>query len=497
MNAQRASSEAALKAWPSSRSGWTPYIVAVGAVAIATVLRSVLDPWLGDRAPLFTYFLAVVFVAGYGGRAPALVTGLLGYIVADLTFFDRHVFLPRTVPAAIHASVYAIGVLAVSFAGGRLLRTLSQLQWANIQLEESRATLQEEVRKRTEELKYSNEALRRRERLSSLGTLAAGVAHDIGNLLLPMRAHLEAIDGSLDPRSAEHLTAVKHGADHLQRLSSNLRLFAGDPSPRFIGESVDLHTWYQETETFLRSMAPAHITLTCNVPKGLPRIPLTRAGISQVVFSLLHNAARAIGDQQHGHVELCAEADAEKVTIIVTDDGPGMEEDVRAHCMDPFFSTSPRGMSTGLGLSVVNGLVTKAGGTIDVQSPMPGSDRGTAFVITLPAVTFEAARTLQALVTVDDSRVASLIATALRQHGFAVEFDRAAINLHAVDLWVTDTKPARHRLARAFKAALLESRVIVVGDITDDWKGIAASAIPSHPTFSDVREALNVSHERV
>jgi hypothetical protein len=112
-------------------------------------------------------------------------------------------------------------------------------------------------------------------------------------------------------------------------------------------------------------------------------------------------------------------------------------------------------------------------------------------------VTFEATRTQQALVTVDDSRVASLIATALRQHGYAIEYDRAAVSPNALNIWVTDTAPARLELIRAYKAALPDSRIIVVGDVTDDWKGIAASTLPPHPTFSDVRNALEISRSAV
>jgi signal transduction histidine kinase len=105
--------------------------------------------------------------------------------------------------------------------------------------------------------------------------------------------------------------------------------------------------------------------------------------LTQVVFNLMQNAANALRDRETGVVKVSVIDDraAQVVLLRVADDGPGMTEDVVRRCMDPYFSTKPRGMSTGLGLAFVHRLVTGAGGRID-NDTAPG--HGTTISLSLP-----------------------------------------------------------------------------------------------------------------
>jgi signal transduction histidine kinase len=105
--------------------------------------------------------------------------------------------------------------------------------------------------------------------------------------------------------------------------------------------------------------------------------------LMQVVFNLVQNAADALREQESGCVKVSIIDDpaAKMVRLLVADDGPGMTEDVIRRCMDPYFSTKPRGVSTGMGLAFVHRLVTGAGGRIDIEAVL---GHGTTVSLSLP-----------------------------------------------------------------------------------------------------------------
>jgi signal transduction histidine kinase len=114
-------------------------------------------------------------------------------------------------------------------------------------------------------------------------------------------------------------------------------------------------------------------------------VRMSSAGFSQIMFNLFQNAADAVRDCRSGLITLWAEADSDAafVRVGVTDNGSGMSEEVKRRCLEPFFTTKTRGISTGLGLSLVHSLAERAGGTTEIDST-PGV--GTTFVLRLPAV---------------------------------------------------------------------------------------------------------------
>lgn len=165
-------------------------------------------------------------------------------------------------------------------------------------------------------------------------------------------------------RVHELVTAVK-GFTYMDRAAS--------PEP------VDLAKGLGDTMAVMAAKARAKsASLTVDVPPDLPRVLGFGGELNQVWANLVDNALDAVAEG--GRVTVAARADGSKVVVSVTDDGPGIPEEVRGRIFDPFFTTKPVGKGTGLGLDIVRRLVDRNDGSIDLQSE-PGR---TEFRVTLP-----------------------------------------------------------------------------------------------------------------
>lgn len=222
-------------------------------------------------------------------------------------------------------------------------------------------------------------------RLADLGTLVAGVSHDAANLLLPLRLSVERLKRSdLSEEALRNVGIIEHVFQHFQHTIVNLRWLSVDPLRRpTAGQSLDLSDFVREFVEFHGSMLPRTIVLEADVTPGLPRVRSSQAALSQVLFNLIRNAQQAIAaEQERGNIVVEARAGPHgTVRLSVEDNGPGMPPQVRAKCFEAFFTTRTSG--TGMGLALVQALVSEAAGTIEVFSPPPDKARGTRFVITL------------------------------------------------------------------------------------------------------------------
>ncbi len=240
------------------------------------------------------------------------------------------------------------------------------------------------------ELAVSSERLRHAERLASLGTLAAGLGHDMGNLLLPVRCHLESIRNQDVPAAVlEDVSAVLKCAEYLQRLAHGLRMLSLDgQDDGATPNQTDLQRWWTSFSPVLRGCLPRGTVLESQLEGPLPRVLIPEHNLSQVVFNLVQNAGDALRHQEAGWVRVWAEPGGDgAIRLGITDNGPGMSEDVRRRCFEPFFTTKTRSMSTGLGLSLVRTLIAKAGGALHVESQV---GVGTTFILTLPCARAQA-----------------------------------------------------------------------------------------------------------
>src|SRR5262249_49388755 len=155
------------------------------------------------------------------------------------------------------------------------------------------------------------------------------------------------------------------------RLSRGLRLFALSPEDSHAsGERTDTASWWSEVAPFLRNALPRSIHFEGMVPADLPEVAMSPHTLTQAVYNLVQNAGDAMKELDAGRVTFQASLskDRQHVVLEVTDTGPGMSEEVLRRCMEPFYTTKTRGISTGLGLALVRGAVYNAGGSIDVSS---------------------------------------------------------------------------------------------------------------------------------
>lgn len=300
---------------------------------------------------------------------------------------------------------------------------------AQEELARHRDHLEDIVRERTRELQETHAKLRLSERMASLGTLSAGLGHDMGNLLLPLRVRLDSLERRIldrgpDPETAEDIRTIRRCVDYLQRLASGLRMFALDPAaPGGPDQRTDLADWWHDAEPFLRNSVPRGIGLEFRLSPFTPAAAITRQGLTQAVFNLVQNAGDAMKPRGSGHITVWAEpgpgGGPPTVRVGVTDDGPGMTPEVRQRCMEPFFTTKTRQLSTGLGLALVHGIVQRAHGSIVIDAA-PG--KGATFVVTLPAHAprpdTSATPRPAATVRVKDRRLRGLVAAMLESMDF-------------------------------------------------------------------------------
>ena len=355
-------------------------------------------------------------MVGSTALALALALGLIVLIVRDLVT-PIHALeerademargeLARPVPPSGEAD--EIGRLTFAFEEMRraLRDKLRSTESLNIDLER-------EVRRRTEVLEQRNaelhdalEKLRRAqddlvrtEKLASMGRLVAGIAHEINNpvnavinTLGPLEGCIRRITAAQRPEeiraaiaeAEEMLRVVQRGAARSKAIVQALHNYSrGDESiPRELnlGRSVD------DTVDLLRHHLK-NIRVEKQIEPGL-RVFGFAGQIDQVLMNLVTNAAQAIGaargkedGAEAGTIRISVERDGVDAQITVADDGPGIPADVLPRIFDPFFTTKDVGEGSGLGLSIVHGIVERHGGRIHAESRM---GEGTVFRVWLP-----------------------------------------------------------------------------------------------------------------
>jgi C4-dicarboxylate-specific signal transduction histidine kinase len=225
-------------------------------------------------------------------------------------------------------------------------------------------------------------------RLATVGMLAAGLGHDIGNLLPVVGIRLDSLKQmDLPPEALEDIAAISNACEYLQHLCRGLRLFVIEPDgPRPTGGQTDLMAWWTDVGPFMRNALPRGVQLRVSPLHELPPVAISPVAITQVLYNLLQNAGDAMSGRPAGRVSISAfiSSNADHVVLEVTDDGPGMPPEVLRHCMEPFFTTKARGVSSGLGLALVTRAMHDAGGTVAIRSH---ARVGTTFALTLPVAT--------------------------------------------------------------------------------------------------------------
>lgn len=228
------------------------------------------------------------------------------------------------------------------------------------------------------ELHDSQEHLRRADRLSALGEMAAVLAHEIQNPLAGIKGALEIVESRVTAGSPEAEFA-DIGSKELARLEVLVREFLTYARPHEPAlRPTDVHDIVARVAALLRAEAERKgIALVVERSATLPALSLDPEQITQVIFNVMLNAIQATGSG--GHVRVRESLEPGWGVVDVIDEGPGIPPAHISRIFDPFFTTKPRG--TGLGLAISQRVVTAHRGTIDA---LPGSPSGSVFRIRLP-----------------------------------------------------------------------------------------------------------------
>src|SRR5436309_4191910 len=191
------------------------------------------------------------------------------------------------------------------------------------------------------------------EKMSAIGQLIAGVAHDLNNPLASVVGFSDflAEAGEIPPSLAEPLQVIREEAERAATIVKNLLSFArrqeGERTPLSVRALLD------STLALLRHQLLAHkVEATLEVEPGLPDLEVSPNQIKQVFVNIINNACQAIAsDAPSGRIWITAKRLHESVAVSVTDSGPGMPEEIASRVFEPFFTTKPEGAGTGLGLS--------------------------------------------------------------------------------------------------------------------------------------------------
>lgn len=236
--------------------------------------------------------------------------------------------------------------------------------------------------------------VQRAHRLSSIGTLAAGMAHEIKNPLVPIKTFSQLLPTRYDDPEfrATFVEVVPHEVDRIDSIVTRLLDFARPKPAQFAPQN--LRELIDEVLALVENQVrKANISVQVDIPDEFVEVYGDEQQLHQVFLNLMLNAVDAMRAQQQGQVSVCARRakmrtrrngsipllEVECVKLSVADSGPGITQENLDRIFTPFYTTKENG--TGLGLSVVYSIITEHGGQIEVDST-PGL--GTTFTVTLP-----------------------------------------------------------------------------------------------------------------
>ena len=339
------------------------------------------------------------------------------------------------------------------------------------------------------EMGVQRDRLHQSEKLGALGSLLAGVAHELNNPLSVVVAQATLLEETApDDKVAARGKRIRNAAERCAKIVRTFLAMARQrPQQRSavrLGETVA-----DAVGLLSYSLRTSSIAVSCEVPEDLPVVWADGDQVNQVLTNLIVNAQQAMIDipgERRLVIAARHEPVAPTVRIEVRDTGPGVPPEIRSRIFDPFFTTKPTGIGTGVGLSVCHGIVASHGGTITVDGAPEG---GACFVVELPigvpdtahlppaeAAPAAAPADRRVLVVDDEEEISSTLAEILALDGLAVdvaESGEAALSRIAsrsYDVILSDLRmpgldgPALYRRLDLERPALARRMIIVTGD---------------------------------
>ena len=250
----------------------------------------------------------------------------------------------------------------------------------------------DEVQRATVSLKEAQERLIRSERLASVGRLAAGLAHEVGNPIAALLGLEDLLlEGGLDAaEQQDFLQRMRKETERINRILRDLLQFARPGAAHELTSAArgDVAEAVADTAALIAPQkAMRDVELELAVPDGLAPVAMSAEQLMQLVLNLVLNAVDALDGG--GRVRVMAEPSPLGVRLVVEDNGPGVAEAVRDRLFEPFVTTKEVGKGTGLGLAVCRGMVEAVGGSIGLDAAFKG---GARFVVELPKADPSASR---------------------------------------------------------------------------------------------------------
>ncbi|MHB8811235.1 MAG: sensor histidine kinase [Desulfobulbaceae bacterium] len=257
----------------------------------------------------------------------------------------------------------------------------------DIRVEEEIRSLFQAFTRMNNELRLRQRQMVQSEKLASLGTLLAGVAHELNNPLSNISTSAQILTEEIDNPDREfHATLVRQIEEQTDKARDIVRtLLEFSRTGKFQKQQLNLNDVAASAIRLLRSEIPSEMSIELDIPADL-MVWMDKQRMQQVFLNLIKNAVDACGS--HGKIWITAREfyseGHKEVEILVSDNGPGIPPQDVEKIFDPFFTSKDVGKGSGLGLFIVHDIIESHGGTITVDSRL---DEGTTFIIWLPGET--------------------------------------------------------------------------------------------------------------
>jgi PAS domain S-box-containing protein len=260
-------------------------------------------------------------------------------------------------------------------------RKLMNLTESYIRDEDENIVGRSQILRDLTDIKMREEQIQQSERLATVGHMAAGVAHEVGNPLTAISSLVQVCQRKTDDEFLQD--QLKKVREHIQRINKIVRDLVDFSRPSSKqSEEVQINEIIESAVGLLQHDARcSDVDFKLNLDTDLPLIPCVPDQLHQVLVNLLLNAVDAMKEVDDPEAVITTELTDDKVRLTITDVGKGIKEENKSRIFEPFFTTKEVGTGTGLGLSVSHGIINKIGGSIDVESTY---GEGTSFIIELP-----------------------------------------------------------------------------------------------------------------
>ncbi len=373
----------------------------------------------------------VLFESGGAAVAAAAIRSTDTVEVAGRVWSVSVAPLPGIVSARLgsgRVALWIFGVLAALLAGAgsgilnkRALDTRGQLAAQGVAIKETRGRLETAMQQ-----------LIQAEKMTALGELVSGVAHEINNPLASILGYTQlSLRQDIPSGTKRYIEIAASEAERAGRIVRNLLTFARKHTPE--KKNVDLNEIVKKALALKAyHLRMSRITVVEDLQADLPRTLLDPHQVQQVLLNLLNNAEQALlevtGERT---IRIATRVRDGGLRVSISDTGPGVPIDLRGRVFEPFFTTKAEGKGTGLGLSICQGIVEQHGGTITIEGD---AGSGATFVITLPIMLGRRATDnediphssmpmgpLRILIVDDEPAVVSFLADLLAGKGHIVE----------------------------------------------------------------------------